>query len=435
MPKYLHRRNIKFKNSISKLDKKRILGVAIDTSKTFHRAIIFNFDGRRIGKGLSFNSLKDGYEDLKSRIGKAQKVTKAVRTYIALESPAKYLANLVYHLKRDFKSVVFVPPLAVAENRRQRTFRALKTDDTDAGAVGDLLIRGEFIEPREDSDVYLKLRNLVYWREQKLIMRSMIKNQLNHRFERIFPGINCDFDGKKRLFGHAYDSFLHRGLLKYKKTAQEIIDIPDKELVEYFGYADHPKGPHHVKRLKSRFNEMLLPEEKTTKMELEFLEKDLELLHVFDGNIEQVEAEIVELGGQTNAKYLFNQITGISDLAASLYVGIIGDTEKYHSAGQIYSYAGLNPRRHQSGKTNKESMGIKRVGNSLLRCLLFRMASQTILCNKYFNAYYKKIRQEKKKSWKEGTIIICHKLNNIFFALMRDKVPYNDPHTATGTSS
>lgn len=431
MVKHIHRRNIKFKNAIDNADKRRILGVAIDTSKTFHRAIIFNFMGRKIREGISFNSLKDGYEELKTKIAKAQKSTKAEKTYVALESPAKYLANLVYHLKKDYKSVVFVPPLAVAENRRQRTFRALKTDDTDAGAVGDLLIRGEFIQPHEDAEIYLKLRNLVYWREQKLVIRSMIKNQLNHRFERIFPGINCDFDGKKPLFGHAYESYIHRGLLKYKKTVQQISKISDEELVEYFGYSDHPKGPYQIRRLRSRFDEMLLPEEKSTQMELEFLEKDLELLNVFDRAIEQVEKEIVELGAQTNAKYLFNQIPGITDLAASLYVGIIGDTEKYHSAGQIYSYAGLNPRRHQSGKTNKQSIGIKRIGNSLLRCMLFRMANQTILCNKYFNAYYKRLRLEKNKSWKEGTIIVCHKLNNIFFALMRDKVPYR----ATGTSS
>ena len=70
------------------------------------------------------------------------------------------------------------------------------------------------------------------------------------------------------------------------------------------------------------------------------------------------------------------------------------------------------------------SVGIKRAGNKLLRCMLFRIASQVIVNEPFYNSYYKRLRDEKGKSWKEGVIIVCKKLNKVFYALMRDQVPY-----------
>ncbi|OGX51566.1 MAG: hypothetical protein A2267_08840 [Omnitrophica WOR_2 bacterium RIFOXYA12_FULL_38_10] len=203
------------------------------------------------------------------------------------------------------------------------------------------------------------------------------------------------------------------------------MECDNEILLKQFNYNNHPIGPFQIKLLKKRIGEMLLPEERVSKVEIESLAKDMELLRFYDVVIEKVENEIVQYGSQTLAKYLFDQIAGVSNLSASVYVGVIGDPVKYKSAGHIYSYAGLNPKRRQSGKMNLTSIGISRIGNSLLRCLLFRIASQVILCNSFFKDYYHKLRVDKRKSWKESKIIICRKLNNIFFALMRDKAEYN----------
>ena len=70
MAKYINKRNIKFKNEIKKIDKKKILGVAIDPSKTFHRVVIFDFTGRILDRPFSINTLKTGYLELKRVIKK-----------------------------------------------------------------------------------------------------------------------------------------------------------------------------------------------------------------------------------------------------------------------------------------------------------------------------------------------------------------------------
>jgi len=422
--KNIHRRNIRFKNYVAKSDKKRLLGVSLDTSKTFHRVLIYDFLGKVKIEPFSINTLGDGYEELKRKIKIVEKRMKAERVYIALETPAKYTRNLIYHLQKDFKRVVVVSPYEVAQNRKQTTFRGLKTDEIDAGAVADLMVRGEFLQINKSNNNYIRLNNLVYWREQKLTMRAMIKNQIHHRFEKIFPGINCEFDGKKKLFTQPFISYLHKGLLNIDMTPQEILEESDNFLTEKFGYKDSTFA-HNIRRLKNRLNEMLLPEEKEARIDLDFLSLDRDLLRVYDLKIDEIEKEIVEIGSQTSAKYLFNQIKGVNELSASIYVGLIGDFRRFKSAGHIYSYAGLSPKRRQSGSMDLKSIGIKRAGNRLLRCMLFRMANQVIVSDPFYNAYYKRLKSEKQKSWKEGVIIICKKLNKVFYALMRDEVPYS----------
>jgi len=423
--KSIHRRNIKFKTEVSKTDKSRILGVAIDTSKSFHRVLIFNFLGKIIQEPFSIDTLQSGYVTLIKKIVASQKKIKAQKTFIALETPAKYTDNLVYHLRKDFGLVCFVSPFEVSENRSQRTFVHVKSDDIDTSSVADLLIHGEFTEYIPLKPTAIKLKTLIHWRDQKLKIRTILKHQIEHRVARILPGLNTTFDGHKKVYGHAYESQLHLGLIKLNKTAQDIMKLDNRLLRDKFGYQNYSRGSYHIKKLKNRLDEMLLPEERSTRIELEFLKKDFALYEMLNEAIANAEKEIISLGYETEAKYLFNQIKGIGELSASMYVGLVGNIERFDSAKKIYSYAGLSPRRYQSGGDTKQSLGIKRHGNKLLRSFLFRLSTTIIKCNPKFNTYYKNLRQNG-KSWKESIVIVAKRLNNILFALIRDKSTYEE---------
>jgi len=252
MVKSIHRRNVRFKNYVANTDAKKLLGVALDTSKTFHRVIIFNFLGEILIPPFSVDTLKSGYEEIVKKIGKAKKMIKPERTYIALETPAKYTANLVYHFRKDFKSVVFIPPYEVSQNRKQRTFHGLKNDDIDAGAIGDMLIRGEFTFVHAEKRKYVELKNLVNFREQKIILRTALKNQIEHRFSKIFPGINCDLDGNRKLFSHSWKSYTHLGLLNSGKTPRQILAENEDDLIEKFGYMTKIKLGKRLRELRQK---------------------------------------------------------------------------------------------------------------------------------------------------------------------------------------
>jgi transposase len=418
MTKYIHRRNIRFKNEVANTDKSRLIGVAIDPSSEFHRVIIFNFSGKIIGKPFSIDILRKGYELLIKNIKESQKKISAVETYIAIESAGSYSENFFNHLRNDFKNVIFISPTAVANNRKQKSLYGLKTDDIDCGAIGDLLIRGEF-QVTKESMLYYTLKNLVYWREKKQVVMGMLKNQISHRLRRIYPGLNCTYGDNKRLYGKE-KNFLYQGVVNQSLTAQQILKIPNDKLSKLFGYNLSTIGNVQIEKLKERLNEMLLPDEKVAMVQLNILKKDTFLLKTIQNELENIEDEIIELGRQTSAKYIMGQIKGITDLYASLYIGTIGNIRNYKSAKHVYSKSGLSPKISQSAGS-KSSAGIKRAGNSLLRSILFRMASFVIINEPIFKSYLQKIKIEKKRHWKKNRIAVCRKLNTVLFALMRDK--------------
>ena len=218
-----------------------------------------------------------------------------------------------------------------------------------------------------------------------------------------------------------HEDFLYRGLINNSLTGQQLLNTPNDELFTMFGYGTHTCGKRRVKALKSRLREMLLPEENISSIQLDILHRDVDLLRIVEREVQSIDDEIVRLGKMTPAKYIMGQIKGINDLRASMYIGLIGDISRYRSAKHIYSKAGLSPRIIHSGGSKPSSMGIKRIGNYLLRSILFQMASNVIICEPYFMEYNKKNRTEKNRHWKKDRIAVCRKVNNVLFALIRDK--------------
>jgi transposase len=435
MKRYIHRRNIRFKNEIAKADKSKILGVAIDPSSNFHRVVIFNFLGEIIGEPFSIDTLKIGYDLLIKNINKANKKTSSIAIFIAIESAGSYSENLYIHLCADFKNVVFITALSVWENRKQKSLLGLKTDDIDCGAIGDLLIRGEFTKSIPDTLVYYKLRNLIYWRERKMSMAVMLKNQITNRMTRCYPGLNCDFNENKKLYADLDNNLLYQGLMSSCMTGQQLLETPDEVLLDKFNYGiKFTRRKQRIKQFRNRLNVMLLPDENFARTHLEILAVDIKLLRLIEKEINQIEEKIVELGKKTSAVYIMGQIKGITDLYASIYIGLIGDFRKYKYASNIYSLSGLSPRIRQSGAASmSHSTGIKRAGNRLLRSLLFNMARFVIVNDPFFGSYYQRIKVEKNRNWKKNFIAVARKLNRVLFALMRDKSQFRGKATGSST--
>ena len=421
---YIYRRNIRFKHDVGIADKSKILGVAIDPAGNFHRGIIFDFLGKVIEKPFSIDTLKKGYDLLVNRINKSKKKIGATEVYIAIESAGTYSENLIRHLSKDFENVVTIAAINVAENRKQRFLDGIKSDDIDCGAVGDLLIRGEFNKVYPEPIIYYKLKNLVYWREKKLVLKRTLKNHITARFKRIYPGLNSDFEEDKKLYSEEYSSVLHLGVLKSGLICQEILEKSDLELARMFGYGGFQPGYKIITALKKRLNEMMFPDKEEAKAQLEILKRDIKLLDCLEQEILDVEKEIVNLGKKTPARFLMGQIKGLTDLFASMYIGVIGDIKKYHTAKQIYSFSGLSPKLRQSGEAPFQSMGIKKRGNAILRSILFKIASYVIISDPYYKEYHARLRKEKNRHWKSNRIAVSRRINNVLFALIRDKTAF-----------
>src|SRR5262249_277503 len=152
---------------------------------------------------------------------------------------------------------------------------------------------------------------------------------------------------------------------------------------------------------------MLIPRDDIARSNLDLLSLDVKLFKNLENEVHKVEENIIELAKKTPAVYLMGQIKGISDLYASMYVGIIGDYRKYNSGKNILSLSGLSPSIYQSGLLPmNRSKGIKRLGNKILRSVLFNMSRLVILSDPYFKNYYNRNKNEKGRNWKVNLISV-----------------------------
>jgi len=278
----------KFRRKIKGIEKEKILGISIDISKDYHKALIFDFEGRILDSPFEFDVFEDGYEDFKKRIGKAVEEREAQKVFFALEPTGPYHENLARHLKEDFKEVEFINPSATYANRAQDMLVGLKTDDIDLGVIGDLLMRGKGYEYNlEEAGTYLNLREETFWREKKLKMQTCLKNQIKARLNKIYPGLMSKYNDNQPLFSDLWTFPAARGLIKSRLTAAQINSMNPEELIENFKRKGYPLTLRCARKI-AQYTKRIL------EIEMDLLNRDLCLLETLEKELSLVEERMLE---------------------------------------------------------------------------------------------------------------------------------------------
>ena len=418
----------RFKRKIKGIEKEKILGISIDISKDYHKALIFDFEGRILDGPFEFDVFKDGYEDFKQRVDKAMEERGAKKVFFGLEPTGPYHENLARHLKEDFKEVEFINPSATYANRAQDMLVGLKTDDIDLGAIGDLLIRGKSYEYNlEEAGVYLNLKEETFWREKKLKMQTRLKNQIKARLNKIYPGMMSKYDDNKPLFSDLWKSRVARGLIKSRLTPAQIKSMSTEELIREFKKRGCSLTPRWAEKIAQYTKRMLPPQDEILAIELDLVNRDLRLLEALEKEMSPVEERMVEEVERTDISFLLGKIKGLSDIMIASFAGAVGRIGSYKLGKQIFSKSGLSSKVNQSGKRNIKGLCIRRVGSKILRCILFKMGDAVKKHNPYFALYYSYLTEEKGKLWKKAHIATSNKLVRVMFAMLRDRADFNPP--------
>ena len=123
-------------------------------------------------------------------------------------------------------------------------------------------------------------------------------------------------------------------------------------------------------------------------------------------------------------------IPGIGPKTAIMLVVLTGGFERFSSAGQLCSYAGLTPVIRQSGSSVKGQPRISKIGNQKLRNLLFMCSFNACKCNKACRDLYERI-VAKGKSKKLALIAVCNKLLKQAFAIAKSGLIYDAAYKST----
>jgi len=123
-------------------------------------------------------------------------------------------------------------------------------------------------------------------------------------------------------------------------------------------------------------------------------------------------------------------IPGIGQKTAIMLVVLTGGFERFSSAAELCSYAGLTPIIRQSGSSVKGRPRISKMGNQKLRNLLFMCSFTACKYNKACRDLYERI-VAKGKSKKLALIAVCNKLLKQAFAIAKSGLIFDETYRST----
>jgi len=421
-------RNKKFYDEIRGIKKEKILGVAVDWSKSFHKVMVFDFSGKILVKPFEIDTLRKGYDKLLKAVQKQERKIKAKKIFVVIEPSGSWAYSLILNLGKDFEELWLVNPYQTASNRKEKMIIGLKTDDIDLCSLADLLIRGECYKYVKEKEIYTQLKIRTYWRHNKIEMRTRLLNQICQRLGKVYPSVSVMQTGFRKVF----DTAAFKCLMHLDKTPTEVLALGKERLKNILPTKAINVRSRHASTIMTAFSKYLSPDDNIVKIELEILKKDIRIYEAIEAEIKVIEDEMTKLVNYTEGKYLLNQISGITDIMIASYIGIIGSVNKYENAKKIFSLSGLAPKIKESGGKAIKGMGMIRKGNKYLGTLLFKMARCAIFNEPYFYAHFIKMRKKKNKPYRKSIASVAKKINNTLFAIIRDKKPFSAPAISAG---
>jgi transposase len=142
--------------------------------------------------------------------------------------------------------------------------------------------------------------------------------------------------------------------------------------------------------------------------------------------VKMIEDKLVEMVKKENQELLtlLETIPGIGRKTSVMLLVLTDGFERFTSASELCSYAGLTPVIRKSGSSVNGRPRISKIGNQKLRNLLFLCSFNACKYNKACKALYDRI-VAKGKSKKLALIAVCNKLLKQAFAIAKSRLPYD----------
>jgi transposase len=122
---------------------------------------------------------------------------------------------------------------------------------------------------------------------------------------------------------------------------------------------------------------------------------------------------------------LLESIPRVGRKTAEMVVAYLDDPKRFQNTRQVSAYAGLVPRQHQSGETNR--MGkITRRGPRVLRAALVEAAWAMLRYNSWASALYKRLCGGQKTRKKQAIVALARKLLVLCWVLLRQQEKWDD---------
>ena len=392
--------------------------VGIDIAKNVHWAGIILPNGKEIKKSFSFNNNKKGFESLVETVKNVLKMLNFKKAIIGMEPTGHYWKSCARYLKKiDWIKVVTVNPYHVKNSKEFDDNCQTKNDKKDCMTIARLIKDARFFEPYLPEGIWAELRNLSNTRAELVGKQNAVKNRLIAIMDEYFPEYTKVF---KRILSRTSEE-----ILKECPFPEDIKSKGKEELLKHIkktvkrGYSKK-----QVETIYELANESIGTTEGTegAKFQLNMYIEEAKLL---EKQIKMTEQELERQLKETGFYESLISIQGIGVVSAAIFVGEVGDINRFESYEQIRRYAGLNLVENSSGN-HKGKTTISKRGRSLLRSILYRIAFTMVNKNKEIKELYKYLttRKENQLKKKQAIVAVIGKILQIIYAVVTKNEEY-----------
>ena len=403
--------------------------VGVDVAKSVHWARFVDYRGVEIGKALSFQNNRKGFESIVARIREICKL-KTLRypietVIIGMEPTGHYWKALANYLIEAGCRVVGVNPYHTKKAKELDDNSPTKNDKKDAITIARLVKDGRFFDPYLPREVYGELRGLSNARVSVMGRSSAVKNTITAILDEYFPEIWTVF--KDPLKGKA-----SRQILRSCPFPSLILAMSETAvLAEIKTAVKKTVGMKKVRELMCAAEDSVGVRYglDAAKMRLGWLLDDLESA---EKQLREVEQAMEETLFKTGYAAQILGIKGIGIVTAASFLGEVGDPLRFQNARQIANYAGYNLTEDSSGKS-KSGTCISKRGRKQLRSILYQMAFTMVGRNDEMRSLHKYLTSRAKNPLKkkQSLVVISKKIITVIYSLLKNKVAY-DPELVLG---
>lgn len=392
--------------------------VGIDIAKNVHWAGIILPNGKEIKKSFSFHNNRKGFESLVETIKNVLKMLNLKKAIVGMEPTGHYWKSCARYLKKiEWIKVVTVNPFHVKNAKEFDDNCQTKNDKKDCMTIARLIKDARFFEPYLPEGIWADLRNLSNTRAELVRKQNAVKCRLVAIIDEYFPEYTKVF---KNVLSRTSEE-----ILKECPFPEDIKSIGKEELLKHIkktvkrGYSKK-----QVETIYKIANESIGTTEgiEGAKFQLIIYIEEAKLL---EKQIKMTEQELERQLKETGFYESLISIQGIGIVSAAMFVGEVGDINRFDSYEQIRRYAGLNLVENSSGN-HKGKTTISKRGRSLLRSILYRMAFTMVNKNNELKELYKYLttRKENQLKKKQAIVAVIGKILQIIYAVVTKNEEY-----------
>jgi len=163
------------------------------------------------------------------------------------------------------------------------------------------------------------------------------------------------------------------------------------------------------------------------------LHLELEALDDLNHAVERLDGKLNALGEGDARVIRLQTIPGVGPRLSELVVAVIDDPKRFKNVRQVSAYAGLVPRRYQSGAMDRSGR-ISKAGCAKLRKLLLEIAWGMLRYNAHGRSVFARISKGQKTRRKQAAVALARRILGWCWAMLRDQTDWRDPAGAAAPS-